>query len=187
MSQVLCSGFCSYQIVSSGFVNEINLLSQLQGDDRIIMLYDHEEVVTEEEDILYVVMEKGDTDLAILIKNYTTREGAGLKTPSGSLCKLLFVCEMAMRRNANNLHHPRMIDHLTVHVLSKLSTMAIFSELAQTHSLETCRGADNDYLSLIRLVCKKFFTLRMKKIAKDEAVDRSHGNSIDRLRIFSGL
>ena len=58
----------------AGFVNEINLLHKLQGEDRIIKLYDYEKVVGEEEDLLYVVMEKGDTDLASLIKKYTMKK-----------------------------------------------------------------------------------------------------------------
>ena len=119
----------------------------------------------------------------ILFKNYTKREGAGLKTPSGSLVKLLFVCEMVMRRNANYLHYPRIDEFLIVQVMEKISSMAILPKIAEAHYLQC--GAD--YLELIRLICKKFFTLRMKKIAKDEYIHRSHGNSIDRLRIFSGL
>ena len=58
----------------SGFVDEINLLRGLQGEDRVIKLYDYENVVTEEEELLYVVMEKGDTDLALLIKKYTVNK-----------------------------------------------------------------------------------------------------------------
>jgi serine/threonine-protein kinase TTK/MPS1 len=50
-------------------LNEINLLSKLQGEDRIVMLHDYEKV--ESEEILYVIMEKGDTDLATLLKKYS--------------------------------------------------------------------------------------------------------------------
>lgn len=56
---------------TAGYVNEINMLSQLQGEDRIVKLYDYENV--EAEDILYVVMERGDTDLASLLKKYSTK------------------------------------------------------------------------------------------------------------------
>ena len=62
-----------YNLISE-FVNEIDLLRQLQGEDRIIKLHDYEKVVGEEEDLLYVVMEKGDTDLASLIKKYTIKK-----------------------------------------------------------------------------------------------------------------
>lgn len=56
---------------TAGFVNEINMLSRLQSEERIVKLYDYETV--ESEDLLYVVMEKGETDLASLIKRYTSR------------------------------------------------------------------------------------------------------------------
>ena len=42
------------------------MLSKLQGEDRIVCLYDFEK--NDAEDTLYVVMEKGDTDLASLLK-----------------------------------------------------------------------------------------------------------------------
>ena len=51
-----------------GYLNEINLLSKLQGEDRIVRLYDFEK--DDDLDVLYVVMEKGDTDLASLLKEY---------------------------------------------------------------------------------------------------------------------
>ena len=42
------------------------MLMKLQGEDRIVRLYDYEK--DDVQDILYVVMEKGDTDLASLLK-----------------------------------------------------------------------------------------------------------------------
>eukprot|EP00092_Neocalanus_flemingeri_P001015 GFUD01001083.1.p1 GENE.GFUD01001083.1~~GFUD01001083.1.p1 ORF type:complete len:775 (-),score=244.53 GFUD01001083.1:238-2484(-) len=54
---------------TAGYVNEISMLSKLQGEDRIVKLYDHEKV--DVEDILYVILEKGDTDLANLLKKYS--------------------------------------------------------------------------------------------------------------------
>jgi len=54
-----------------GFINEINMLDRLQGQDRIIKLYDYENVEDETGELLYVVMEKGDTDLASLLKKYS--------------------------------------------------------------------------------------------------------------------
>merc|ERR1719348_1484905 len=44
---------------------------KLQAEDRIVRLYDHEKV--DSEDLLYVIMEKGDTDLATLLKKYSNR------------------------------------------------------------------------------------------------------------------
>ena len=122
----------------------------------------------------------------IKFKNYSAEEGKGLKYPSGSLCKLLYLCEKVMRKNINCLHMDKINEHLLVQVLSQVDRLNIFPGLTK-HALETFMGADNDYLILIRLVSKKYFTLRIKKILKDECVDRSSGNSIDRLRIFSGL
>ena len=125
-------------------------------------------------------------DSLIKFKNYTEKEGKGLKTPSGSLCKLLYLCEKVMRNNINSLHMDRIEQVLLNLVLSEVGRIDIFSGLAQ-HALETFLGADNDYLTMIRLISKKYFRLRIKKILKDESVDRMAGNSIDRLRIFSGL
>jgi len=56
----------------TGYVNEIKMLSQLQGEDRIVKLFDHEQIDAEE--ILFVVMEKGDTDLSLLLKKYNANK-----------------------------------------------------------------------------------------------------------------
>ena len=50
------------------------MLRKLQGQDRIIKLYDYENVVDETDELLYVVMEKGDTDLASLLKKYSSNK-----------------------------------------------------------------------------------------------------------------
>ena len=100
---------------------------------------------------------------------------------------MLYLCEMTVRRNANYLHAANIEEQILVQVLSKVRTQEIFTELSTTHAIDTSEGADNDYLNLIRLVTKKFIVLRIKKFCKDEALERSHGNSISRLRIFSGL
>ena len=55
-----------------GYINEIGMLEKLQGEDRIVRLFDHETV--EEENVLFVIMEKGDTDLASLLKKYASKE-----------------------------------------------------------------------------------------------------------------
>ena len=125
-------------------------------------------------------------DSLIKCKNYCTEEGKGLKYPSGSLCKLLYLCEKVMRQNINFLHVDKINEHLLMQVLAQIDRLNIFSGLT-THALETFMGADNDYLTMVRLISKKYFKLRIKKILKDESIDRSAGNSIDRLRIFSGL
>lgn len=50
------------------------MLKNLQGYDRIVKLYDYENVVDDTEELLYVVMEKGDTDLASLLKKYSVNK-----------------------------------------------------------------------------------------------------------------
>ena len=126
-------------------------------------------------------------DSLIKFKNYATREGTGLKSPSGSLCKLLYLCEKIMRKNVNCLHVEKIEERLLIQVLKQVDQLNLFAGISKSHALETFMGVDNDYLVLIRLISKKYFRLRIKKILKDGALDRSSGNSIDRLRIFSGL
>ena len=122
----------------------------------------------------------------ILFKNYTTKPGSGLKTPSGSLCKLLFLCEKTLRRNYNSLHITHIANYMIMEILKEVNDRDIFSQLARSHSLETqFMGADNHFMSLVRLLSRKYFELRIKKILKDEARARSDGNSIHRIRIFT--
>ena len=51
---------------AQGYRNEINVLKKLQGSPRIIKLFDEEYLKAEK--LLYVVMEKGETDLSTLLK-----------------------------------------------------------------------------------------------------------------------
>ena len=50
------------------YMNEIKLLKRLQHSDRIIKLFDYEYVSSEE--VLYIVLERGDTDLATLFRQH---------------------------------------------------------------------------------------------------------------------
>ncbi|XP_025190635.1 serine/threonine-protein kinase mph1-like [Melanaphis sacchari] len=54
-------------IIAKGYLNEVNLLQNLQSCDSVIHLFDSQ--YTTKEKILYMVMEKGDTDLSKLIRN----------------------------------------------------------------------------------------------------------------------
>lgn len=63
---------CADEQQTKGYINEINLLAKLQGEDRIVKLHDYE--LDEGREVLYVVMEKGDTDLASLLKNYAMQK-----------------------------------------------------------------------------------------------------------------
>ncbi|XP_064628222.1 dual specificity protein kinase TTK-like [Lineus longissimus] len=55
------------------YKNEINLLKRLQYSDKVIKMYDYEFI--EETNILHVVMERGDTDLANFFKNKSKHGG----------------------------------------------------------------------------------------------------------------
>ncbi|XP_023345125.1 serine/threonine-protein kinase MPS1 [Eurytemora carolleeae] len=50
-------------------MHEIHLLKSLQDCDRVINLKDWEHRLTDEEDMLYAVLERGDTDLAQILRN----------------------------------------------------------------------------------------------------------------------
>lgn len=54
-------------IIAKGYLNEVNLLQNLQSCESVIRLFDSQ--YTTKEKILYMVMEKGDTDLSKLIRN----------------------------------------------------------------------------------------------------------------------
>ncbi|KAJ1520682.1 hypothetical protein ONE63_003786 [Megalurothrips usitatus] len=53
--------------ICEGYLNEIKLLADLQDGDCVIRMFDHEHL--KEKNMLFVVMEKGDTDLSKLIKD----------------------------------------------------------------------------------------------------------------------
>ncbi|XP_046669685.1 serine/threonine-protein kinase BCK1/SLK1/SSP31 [Homalodisca vitripennis] len=53
--------------IADGYLNEIDLLSKLQGCASVIRMFDYE--YSQEYKMLYVVMEKGDTDLSQLIRD----------------------------------------------------------------------------------------------------------------------
>ena len=72
-------------------------------------------------------------------------------------------------------------------VIESLDTNQIFPILAVFHSMETAIGCDNHYSNLVHLISRKYLKLRVKKLCKDEAIQRSHGNSISRKRVFQGL
>lgn len=53
--------------IATGYLNEIKVLTKLQGCPSVIRMFDNEYI--EENKILYVVMEKGDTDFSRLLKD----------------------------------------------------------------------------------------------------------------------
>ncbi len=60
---------------AQGYINEIKLLERLQGHHRIIRMFDYE--VVRHSQTLFVVMERGDTDLAAVLKRISAGSGSG--------------------------------------------------------------------------------------------------------------
>lgn len=58
------------QTVVEGYLNETKLLAKLQGNINVVALYDYCHIP--EKNILYMVMEKGDSDLHKILQGYTT-------------------------------------------------------------------------------------------------------------------
>ncbi|EFX66046.1 hypothetical protein DAPPUDRAFT_332607 [Daphnia pulex] len=58
------------EVTAEGYINEIRLLKQLQGLPRVVRLLEYE--YNEEEEKLLLVMEKGDTDFATVIRTRTS-------------------------------------------------------------------------------------------------------------------
>jgi serine/threonine-protein kinase TTK/MPS1 len=56
--------------VVEGYLNETKLLAKLQGNINVVALYDYCHIP--EKNILYMVMEKGDSDLHKILQGYTT-------------------------------------------------------------------------------------------------------------------
>ena len=109
-----------------------------------------------------------------------------MQVPSGSLCKLLTLNEKVVRQHSHSLSTPN-IEHIMLkEVMESLDSSQMFPTLAY-HSLETAMGCDNHYTSLVHLISRKYLRLRIKKICRDAALKRSHGNSILRSRVFQGL
>ncbi|KAK7872745.1 hypothetical protein R5R35_011878 [Gryllus longicercus] len=57
------------EATAMGYLKEIEMLSKLQSSNRVIKLLDHQYL--KQQQVLYVVMEKGDTDLSTLLKLMT--------------------------------------------------------------------------------------------------------------------
>ncbi|XP_043223624.1 myosin light chain kinase 2, skeletal/cardiac muscle-like [Amphibalanus amphitrite] len=68
---------------ANGYKNEIELLRSLRHSDRVVQLMDFEHRVTDQ--MLYIVMEKGDTDLTKLLQSYTR-----LNEVDANMCKFFW-------------------------------------------------------------------------------------------------
>jgi hypothetical protein len=126
-------------------------------------------------------------DSLILCKNFSKKSDGGLKIPSGSVCRLLLLCESIFRKHLTQLSLKQIEQTLVLEVLSSLNGVEIFPQLAGMHSLETAEGTDNHFLTLVHLISRKYFRLRIKKVLKDYAMSRSGGNALHRNRIFQNL
>jgi hypothetical protein len=113
----------------------------------------------------------------------------GLMVPSGSLCKLLFLCEKVFRQNATILSSLDVERKLLIDVLTQLDMTTIFPTLT-SHALETADGIDNHYLTMVHLICRKYLRLRIKKLLRDMALKKSigkDGNAMHRNRIVQNV
>ena len=137
-------------------------------------------------DALFHSEEDPCTDMS-LIKAKNWEDTNGLTLPSGSVCKLLSLCEKVVRQHVNSLSTPKIEDVMLMEVIGKLNSNHIFPNLAIFHSLETGIGCDNHYTTLVHLISRKYLRLRIKKLCRDSALKRSHGNSLLRSRVFLGL
>jgi hypothetical protein len=130
-----------------------------------------------------------DTTL-IDFKDYSPNDiDKGLMVPSGSLCKLLFLCEKVFRQNSHVLSSLDVERKLLIDVLTQLDMTTIFPTLT-THALETSDGIDNHYLTMVHLICRKYLRLRVKKLLRDMALRKSvgkDGNAMHRNRIFQNV
>eukprot|EP00094_Tigriopus_californicus_P006829 TCALIF_06578-PA protein Name:"Similar to THAP9 DNA transposase THAP9 (Homo sapiens)" AED:0.31 eAED:0.31 QI:0/0/0/1/1/1/2/0/434 len=110
----------------------------------------------------------------------------GLKIPSGSLCRLLFLCEKVFRRNSSNLGKLDINRKLLVEELTEVNLSTTFPSL-HNHALETSDGIDNHYITIVHLICRKYLVLRTKKLLKDihnQGKVGRDGNAIHRSQIF---
>eukprot|EP00096_Caligus_rogercresseyi_P015501 TRINITY_DN792_c0_g1_i8.p1 TRINITY_DN792_c0_g1~~TRINITY_DN792_c0_g1_i8.p1 ORF type:complete len:309 (-),score=-21.17 TRINITY_DN792_c0_g1_i8:19-945(-) len=124
----------------------------------------------------------------ILMKNYYEDEKKGLLHPSGSLCELLYHTEEVLRSKTISFYDKKAIEKLTYICLLKLKSN-IFSSVNVEHCSNTAIGTENHFNCLIHLVLKKYLSLRLKKLLKDDHNRRGifAGNFIHRQSIFRAL
>ena len=131
----------------------------------------------------------------------------GLFVPSGSLCALIFLAEKIFRTATQTSHDPEnlqlsrhnatsstgvvsiinrdnALDHLTYITLYEAPKDLFISLQLSGHCDATSFGLDNHMVLFMRLILKKFFALRIKKLKKDQL---QSGNQIHRTRIFKAL
>ena len=74
-------------------------------------------------------------------------------------------------------------------VLTEINVRTMFPLLAD-HALETSDGIDNHCITLIRLICKKYFVLKTKKVIHERAIRLKvfgkDGHQMHRNRVYTG-
>uniref|UniRef100_A0A1I7XN99 Protein kinase domain-containing protein n=1 Tax=Heterorhabditis bacteriophora TaxID=37862 RepID=A0A1I7XN99_HETBA len=130
----MSSQVCALKVVDLGddesarrsYLNEIELLSSLQGSPYVIKMHDYE--LRENENTLYVVMEKGDTDLSTFLKTQRTDiDSAFIKYHWNEMLRCVKVihdrsqsfCEVAV-------FHPYDVSEFSLLVLFKLICLGRF-------------------------------------------------------------
>ena len=131
-----------------------------------------------------------ENDALIRFKDYCPDDpDKGFKVPSGSLCKLLFHCEKVFRRYYDPDHLSQLdINKLLREVLLEIDMSQIFPIIH--HSFETSDGIDNHSINMVKLICRKYLTLKTNKAAKDRAirlkVGQKDGHNMHRNRVYTG-
>ena len=140
----------------------------------------------------------------------------GLFIPSGSLSTLIFHAEKIYRNfsvyklakkwnpkkkcyelvdtHCSQINDSQALDRLTNLAIKRLPPNVLgdpetklFPLLQESkHYLETSFGVDDHFYSIIRLILKKFFVMRIKKSLNDRSLDKGSGNFLMRLRAFQG-
>ena len=119
-------------------------------------------------------------------QQYDETSTKGLCFPSGSICTLTYLAEKLFRKYQKLIYEKSAVQLYILKVLEELPSNLFPSLQANNHLTSTSDGADNHYFGLIRLILKKYFSLRIKKVLKDQQKSQE-GNRIHRLRIFKGL
>ena len=122
----------------------------------------------------------------ILLKDYSKNsDKTCLQMPSGSLCALLNTAEVVFRKRLHHINDKLATEKLAYCTLKELPDNLFPTLTNVSHSICTSDGENNHVLTIIRLILKKYFVLRIKKVLKDKKKDQD-GNRIHRLRIFKG-
>ncbi len=119
----------------------------------------------------------------ILVKNYIGNDTSqGLSYPSKPVCVLFCQAEDLFWKG--HVSNKMQIEKLVSNCLLDISR-TMFKSLQGSHSFDTSYRIENHYTSLVHLILKKYFPMRIKKSHKDQAhAEKPNGNALHRARIF---